>query len=33
MLQTFSVHVIAMLQAFFGTLIWEALGVEHDKMN
>jgi hypothetical protein len=33
MLQTFSVYVTAMLQTFFGTLTWEALGVEHDKMN
>jgi hypothetical protein len=33
MLQTFSIHVIAMLQVLFGTLTWEVLGAEHDKVN
>jgi hypothetical protein len=33
MLQTFLVHVTAMLQMPFGTLMWEVFGAEHDKVN
>ncbi len=33
MLQTFSVHVTTMLQAPLGTLMWEVLGAEHDKVK
>jgi hypothetical protein len=33
MLQTFLVHVTTMLQVLIGTLMWEVLGVEHDKVT
>jgi hypothetical protein len=33
MLQTFSIHVITMLQVLLGTLMWKVFGAEHDKVN
>jgi hypothetical protein len=33
MLQTFPIHVTTMLQVHVPTLMWEVLGVEHDKVN